>query len=113
MSVATSLISTFQGILAAHGGKKVVQRAHRLEAIREAMLDRLADEMGPGFSPLERSVLLAPDLQTLWYLRPELLMVIGAARGETAARATVGQISAMFDGMLPQGLCSGRSRPAR
>jgi len=110
MSVATHLISTLQGLLSTRGSKELVQRAHRLEAIRQLMLDCLADEAGLSFSPLlERSVLLAPDLQSLWYLRPELLMVIGAERGETAAREAVAHITAMFDGMLPRGLCSRRS----
>lgn len=113
MSLASSFISTLQGWLGGQGGTQAVQRAHRLEAIREAMLDCLADEVGLRFSALERSVLLAPDLQALWYLRPELLMVISAERGETAAREAVGQISAMFDGMLPRGLCSRGRRPAR
>lgn len=113
MSVVTSIMSSLHVLLSTRRGTQVVQHAHRVEAIREAMLDCLAQEGSPGFSPLERSVLLAADVQALWYLRAELLMALAAGRGESAARAALEQISAMFDGLLPQGLRSRCRRPAR
>jgi hypothetical protein len=108
ISVASSLLSTLQGAITRRGADKP-SLSDRLEDIRQAMLDSLDDAGGRPFSQMERRVLFAPDAESLWYLRPELLMVIATLRGERAARQLLEQISGMFTGLLPKGL---NSRPA-
>lgn len=77
------------------------------------MLDCLGDDGYRDFPQVERRIVFASDLQALWYLRPELLMVVSAVAGERAAQAKIARISALFDGLLPQGLSSRRVGPAR
>lgn len=107
-SVASSLLSTLQGAITRRASA-TPSLSDRLEEIRQAMLDGLEDAGGRPFARIERRVLFAPDAESLWYLRPELLMVIASMRGEMAARQLLEQISPMFTGLLPKGL---NSRPA-
>ncbi len=104
MSVTRRLFTALQGRWSTRRRRQALRQAHHLEAIRQAMLDSLHDDGSYGYTRRERSLLLAPDAEALWHLRPELLAVIGANHGERAACVTVGQISAMFDGLLPRGL---------
>jgi len=108
ISVASSLLLTLQGAITRRAADKP-SLSDRLEEIRQAMLDNLEEAGDVSFSQMERRVLFAPDAESLWYLRPELLMVIATLRGERAARQILEQISVMFTGLLPKGL---NSRPA-
>jgi hypothetical protein len=58
-------------------------------------------------------VKFASNLESLWFLRPELLMVISSMAGELAAQGQVEQITAMFDGLLPKALSSRQSKIPR
>jgi len=83
-------------------------RKLRLEEIRMAMLEELGFD-APEFAPTSRRIQFAPDLQTLWYLRGDLMAVLAAKEGETAASRRIQTISAMFDGLLPRGLSTRNS----
>jgi hypothetical protein len=107
-SVASSLLTTLQGVITRRASDKP-SLSDRLEEIRQAMLDSLEDAGAMPLAQIERRVLFAPDAESLWYLRPELLRVIATLRGEWAARQVLEQISVMFSGLLPKGL---NSRPA-
>ena len=48
-------------------------------------------------SAVERKVLFAHDLDELWYVRPDLMTAIAAARGESVARQCLADITRMFD----------------
>lgn len=73
------------------------------------MLDGLA-QIGRGrFPQVEQRILLASNVAALWFLRPELLMVLAAQVGEQAAREVIDEITEMFHGLLPKSL---HSRPA-
>lgn len=87
----------------------VADEAERLDDIRQAMLDCLA-EIGRGrFPHVEQRILLASNVPALWFMRPELLMVLAAHVGEQAAREVIDEISEMFHDLLPKSL---HSRPA-
>ena len=106
-TVAFSLLTTLRGVIN-HRASDKPSLSDRLEEIRQAMLDSLEDAGGTPFAQIERHVIFAPDAESLWYLRPELLVVIASMRGERAARQRLEQISALFTGLLPKGL---NSRP--
>lgn len=78
-------------------------RRLRTEQVRAAMLDALGFE-APEFALIARRIRHAKDIQALWYLRGDLMAVLAAKEGETAAGLRVGAISALFEGMLPRGL---------
>lgn len=82
------------------------------DAIRQAMLDSLPAESSHACPQLERRILLAADLQSLWYLRSDLMAVLSSLQGEFLARQSLMELSAMFEGALPKGMFS-RPPPRR
>lgn len=78
-------------------------RKARTEQIRAAMLEALGFE-APEFALITRRIRYARDVQGLWYLRGDLMAVLAAKEGETAAARRIHTISALFDGMLPRSL---------
>ena len=85
----------------------------RIEEVRSAMLDALFDALE---SDAQRSLLLiklrgATEIQTLWYLRSDLVATISEYIGESEAMARVGILTDLFRGMVPaQQLLSARRR---
>ena len=61
---------------------------------------------------LQRHMAYAKDVQTLWYLRADLMGVLASHGGETLARAKLDRITLQFKGLLPKGLIA-RSSPLR
>lgn len=80
-----------------------------LEDIRDAMLALLAGSEDERVRGLTRRIRYASDIQALWFLRGDLMAVLAAGHGETAAREMVEAVSEMFQDLLPRGL---RSRPS-
>lgn len=79
------------------------------DAIREAMLEALSN---CGSADLHRRVRYASDVQSLWYLRAELMAVLASVHGEAEARRQVRAISAPFRDTLPRGMVPRPSRLA-
>jgi hypothetical protein len=74
-----------------------------LERIREAMLGSMAlhvDARAPGPSVWTR-VLAANDIQTLWYLRSDVMGVLSSVCGETLAASQLSQITELFRDQIP------------
>jgi hypothetical protein len=51
--------------------------------------------------PVWGKVALAPDMQTLWYLRSDLMHLLCDHRGEAAATRQMAALTGMFRGHLP------------
>lgn len=83
----------------------------RIEAIRQAMLDTLAD-IPPHhqLAKVHSRVRFAPDIQALWYLRGDLMTLLAEARGEAHATEHLARITVQFRGLLP---AAQQSRPNR
>ena len=109
ITVATKFMTSLQALIKVQPADSS-RNAFRIEDIRQAMLDCMGEAACLQFPQVERRVKSASNLEALWYLRPELLMVISSVAGELAAQGQVEQISAMFDGLLPKGMSS---RPTR
>ncbi len=67
-----------------------------VERVREAIQVALAEQLGRDGKQLMHQVHYAQDLEALWYLRPEIMNAIAARRGESAARACLVQLTALF-----------------
>lgn len=103
--LASQFISSMQGLL----GLSVPdegRHACRIEDIRQAMLDSLGDEGCTCYPHIERRVLFAPDLQGLWYLRSDIMVVLSSLQGEMIASQRIRQITRMFEGLLPGSMVS-------
>lgn len=80
-----------------------------IEDVRHRMLGLLAAEDSERATTVRRRIRYATSVQSLWFLRGELMAVLSRSRGEAAALEQIADISDMFDDLLPQGL---RSRPS-
>lgn len=93
---ASSLLSLF--------GESASDDVHgrRMEAIRQAMLDCL---VGVGqqeeLARVAGRVLWTRDIQSLWYLRSDVMTVLCRYIGECAARERIQTVTDMFHGLLP------------
>lgn len=76
------------------------------EDIRESMLAALGDNGSRHFPQITRRIRYAGDIQSLWYLRGDLMGALAAMHGEKAARQKIASITAQFQGLLPGGLAS-------
>jgi len=112
ITVATKFMTSVQALIRVQPADSS-RLAFRIEDIRQAMLDCMGEDACIQFPQVERRVKFASNLEALWYLRPELLMVISSTAGELAAQGQVEQISAMFDGLLPKGMSSRPTRTAK
>lgn len=85
----------------------------KLENIREEMLECMARFLdGKSVRPaVWGKVLYAKDIQTLWYLRSDVMHMLSQHCGETAASSAIEPITAMFSGLIPAALfASARKR---
>jgi hypothetical protein len=69
--------------------------------IRTAMLSLLQVHGGHSIQRVAQRVRFAGDLESLWYLRQDVLTAISAIDGEVAARRQMKQINRLFKGGLP------------
>ena len=80
-----------------------------LEDIRESMLATLGTAGPQQFPHVTRRIRYANDVHALWYLRGDLMAALAAMHGEAEARRRIASVTAMFQGLLPNGL---NSRPS-
>ncbi len=77
---------------------------NRTEDIRQSMLAEIG-HLGDARCPrVTRRICYATDAHGLWYARGDLMEVLAAVHGETAAREKINRISAEFKGLLPSGM---------
>ncbi len=81
-------------------------REGRIEHIRQLMLDELGEFGDVNFPKIVLRVRYAIDAQALWFVRSEVMAVLGMMHGETIAREKINRISEKFKGLLPKGLIS-------
>ncbi len=83
----------------------------RIGDIRQAMLDSLDGVAASHqLTKVSARILYAPDVQSLWYLRGDVMTLLAETLGESAASARLATISALFVGLLPS---AQKSRPTR
>lgn len=85
----------FLGRPAAEAPEAVVER------VRGAMLCALAEHLGQDGQELKQQVRYARDIESLWYLRPEIMNAIAAGRGEAVARSCLVGVTILFRGHHP------------
>ena len=85
--------------------------AHGLEDARGAMLDALGDAGGRQRAMLQLRIRNAPDVHTLWALRPRVMDAVSHQHGESEGRRRLAQATSRFEGLLPAAaLTSARGR---
>lgn len=82
----------------------VIDADARTEDIRTAMLDALgciAKNEAMGASKAWTDIARAADVQTLWYLRSDVLRLLSDFHGEQIARDKLAAMTEMFRGIVP------------
>ena len=76
----------------------------QVERIREEMLDSMALYLGNASvrPPVWTRVQYADDIQSLWFLRSDLMHMLSEHCGETLASAKVHDLTALFNGHIPK-----------
>jgi len=88
-----------------------VSAKSRIAAIRQAMLDHLTDLAASSrLTKMRARILYATDLQSLWYLRADIMTLLAEPLGESVATQRLEAITKLFDGLLP---AAQKSRPNR
>lgn len=89
--------SSFWGFLSSSSNAN----AKQMERIRLEMLKALdAHCADDHFLALEGALQFASDLETLWYLRPDLLQAIASSRNQSTANLVIRDITILFKGHL-------------
>jgi hypothetical protein len=79
----------------------VIDVDDRLESIRDAMLEALFDvEQKNVTQTVWNAIERAVEVQTLWYLRSDLLQLLADFWGEPVAREKLGEITKLFQGVV-------------
>jgi hypothetical protein len=84
-----------------------------LEDVREAMLEALRDVPDAAGGRQRTALLLrirnAPDVHSLWALRPDVMQAVSQMHGESEGRRRLARATEKFDGLLsPAALTSAR-----
>jgi hypothetical protein len=83
--------------------------AAALEKFRAAMLGLLDGDAGDRAAMLNLRIRCAATLQSLWFMRSEMMAILATKHGEVEARHRLDMISELVRDSLPSGL---RSRPS-
>jgi hypothetical protein len=79
---------------------------HGTEDIRDSMLASLGEGASAHSPAIVRRIRYATDIESLWYLRGDLMAALAAIHGERIAREKLASITAQFRGLLPGGMSS-------
>lgn len=82
----------------------------RLEDVRLAMLAALGEADCEHHAQVARKLRFASDALALWYSRSDLMAALARTHGETCARQEMERLSALFQGLLPQGMTMDKTR---
>jgi hypothetical protein len=87
----------------------------RCSQLRAAMLDLVDEAVDTGAAQtlIYRKLTKASEVETLWYLRSDLMMFLSDHIGESAAMTKLHRITALFEGAVPrQHMLSAKRRRA-
>lgn len=87
----------------------------RMDEIREAMQASLASHLQQDMrnTPLWVRLEFASSIQSLWYLRMELMTLLCVHCDETVAHAELRRITEMFRGLVADAQLRGNDKPRR
>ena len=76
--------------------------AARVQEVRQAMLNCFQGvPPSPDQARVWGRILYASDIQTLWYLRSDMMTFLAHPLGEVEAHARLDAVTALFAGLLP------------
>ncbi len=104
-------LKSIYGLLGQAGPPAEPYLGARMETVRQAMLDTMANAgLGQRQLHIVGRIQCAQGIQALWFVRTDMMTALAAELGEAAAREKIDALSALFDGLLPKGLSYQRPR---
>ena len=91
------------------GGGPALWGVAGIDDIRDRMLAFIDAADSQRFPHVAHRIRYARDIETLWFLRGDLMALLASSHGEAAARGRLAVITGMFEHLLPEGL---RARPS-
>lgn len=98
MASGFSIISSRLGLAASRAGVE----PGRIESVRRGMLAALGERCACDEPRLAHRLLVAHDLESLWYLRSDLLLALARLHGEAQARRLMDVVTEQFRGLMPE-----------
>ncbi len=89
-------------------GQDISSAPDTFARVRREML-ALLDAYCPDNAELRHKLTFATDIDTLWYLRSNLMIALAASQGETVARDCISQVTSLFQEHQPGGAQRNRS----
>ena len=108
-NLRNSLHAIFSAGLSSHRREYDEDTVTSIEDIRTRMLELLSSHTEERAAVVRRRIRYAESVESLWFIRGELMAVLSHVRGEAVALELIADVSVMFDDLLPDGL---RSRPS-
>jgi len=81
-------------------------REQKMRRVRDAMLKLLQAHEGANFRRVAQRVRYADEMESLWYLRQDMLAALSEVHGELRARQEMRHIHGLFKGLLPQAMAA-------
>ncbi len=107
-------LNSIRGLLGQAPASAALSVQRRIERVRMAMLDAMRfGGLDERHHMVVRRIFFAQDIQTLWYARSDIMTVLAEQVGESQAKETLGHLSGLFDGLLPEARAHRRSRQPR
>jgi hypothetical protein len=110
-AIASKLSSSLMGLLDDSLPKG--RRETGVQEIRDAMFASLASRMQGDMRthPIWNKLQYASTIQTLWYLRMELMTLLSVHCDEGVAQGELERITDLFQGLLPRNQTRGSRKP--
>lgn len=108
MRIWTSTLGSICSVIGA-GSQATPALDDAIADIRRSMSAALGPPVAVAALSIARRIESAEDLQELWYLRADLMVVMAALQGEAKAREAMFEISSGFHGLLPRAFSSRHS----
>jgi hypothetical protein len=100
--IKPALRNSISALLA--GGETRAPVRPSLEPLRKAMIEVLGAEGAAANPQLLHRLQYADTIETLWFARSEMVLVLSTIHGEAAALDAVWKLAPQFEALLPQGL---------
>lgn len=84
-------------------------REAKLQRARNALLALVEPHSTDSFRRVAQRLRYAADMESLWYLRQDVLCALSEVGGEAQARQQVRQVNALFEGALPAAMVARRA----
>ncbi len=82
-----------------------------LERVCQAIQAALDEHLDQDGLELKLRVRFARDIETLWYLRPDIMSAIATHRGEATARKCINDLTVLFKNYRPSAAVSRLGAP--